>query len=249
MGMHDLNGFRAIANTCIFKTCHDPEAKSNVRVIRSGKGYDKILRELRDQELFELVQKQTLALPKFIKNLITNFKKQLGSGFSGIRNYFLQMVKYDSEIAVADVRFITEALDKHRKEARKLADKVSQEVGSILDAAKEVSEAEVFEQLTRLTIRGIIAIFNPLKWFDKLDKGLDVADSLADVTKADKNLGKAEALLNALSMLSEKGKKCERNLKKNEKFLNNIKELIDKVKHGSTSSEDFNRRKASFVKE
>ena len=228
------------------QTKYNPRETRSSRIVLFGENYVEKLKELRNQETYNLVQAQNFNLLELVAHLKKDLKIQLGQGFGGLRQYFTNMGEFNSKIAAADIGFITGFLKKYETSVDELVKGVGKQIKEIIEAAFRVSIADTAEKGAKLIIE-IASAYNPLKWLTDGTSVAAVLDRTAELMQSVATTVRAKALKEALTNLVEKTRISRTKLKANEEFMKNVSKLIKTVQNGLFSYEEFNKHKNSFL--
>ena len=219
----------------------------NTTIIISGRDYKSTLRAIRDDDTHKLVLRHSFDLLKLVEILKLDLEVQLGKGFRGLKNYFVDIANFDSNVATADIGFIDNTLNKFKKEIERSKSEVGEKLDKIISCAITVATSEVVTKAYQFALAAV-SLSNPIAAITGGGSLEDVLDRAGDLAGAMANFVKATSLKLAIKDMLDKTEDVGRKLNANRHFLSKVKTLLDAVMNNEMiSPEDFEKKKLSFL--
>ncbi len=213
--------------------------KSRV-MLSTGTNYERLLEFRQMNRILTVVQQNQLTTVTLAED-ITNSNNQR---FTELKNYFVQLQRFNNNKARADIAFIDDWITKYRGTVSTLVRENSNSLTYLLKAVHRGVIAEVAEKTAAMAL-AIAEACNPLKTLFGGSSLGDIASATAEWTVAVSNLNIANNLMDQMQTLINKATDMGTRFAGNSDY---IKKVMDLVKQSQTSTTaEFERQKRQFI--
>ena len=210
-------------------------------LLNTGIDYTEFLKQIQLNRILQVIDEHDVTTVTMANAL----KEQIETKFLQLKSYYQQVQIFNSDIAKADIAFITGRLEKFKNDVKLVVDTFIEKMKALLGQMFLAVVADLVESIAALAVQ-IAHTANPLAWLFGGVNPQDISAAFAKVAQAMANLGEGIAITVYWANVGDAATNIANGFKQNNEFLETVKKLIFKEE---LSRDEFQTTKNDFLAE